>query len=237
MNIQEMHEWYNVIIDSYNEPYFTESEIDLFINNGQDQFVKDIIAPEHTPVVDQNDTGRQLISKTGGSSQTYQAISTLIFDVIVTNQAISIPFSAIDESLINKVLSVTGYNESDAQTIHIQSVDQIEEDGSRTPVRFVRASDLPRFNANIFKRQSLTSPVYTYKNGGIVVRPLVITDYEINVIKRPRRVSIENDISTDLPIISHLDIISYAIAASGVASRDDIMLQLQKMSGNGTDRQ
>jgi len=40
-----------------------------------------------------------------------------------------------------------------------------------------------------------------------------------------------------MPDFTHQRIMAYAVSMSGVASRDEVLLQLQKFSGNGTARQ
>jgi len=103
-------------------------------------------------------------------------------------------------------------------------------------VRYVRHSDRARFNQNEFKKATARNPIFTVVRGGLLIDPVSVTSVNVSILKTPRKVSKQNQIGLDLPSFTHQKIIAYAISMSGVASRDDVLLQLQQLSGNGTNR-
>ena len=230
MNIREMHSWFNILLDHFNEPYFIDTEIDEFINAGTVEFVNDIIFKEYFPSAQAQERGPQTLSSIESVIQGSEILQPLLVpDVRVT--AVS---GIIDRgSIATEIESTIG---EPGELMHIIHVVKLLNDEERM-VRYVRHNDRPRFKQNVFKAATERNPIFNFSNLGIMVEPRDDEDYLISLVKKPRKVSLETDVDSDLPSFTHQRIIAYAINMAGVASRDDVMLQLQKLSGNGTSRQ
>lgn len=230
MTIQSLHDWYNILLDHYNEPYFNSAEIDRFINNGAISFVTDIVFKEFFPVLGENEKGAQVLDSMESVSQGLEMIQPLVF----ANIPVVLSAGIAPNEWINSTLRAITGDENDS-VMHIVSVSHTL-DGEERVVGFVRHNDRVRFKANVFKTPSEKNPKYSIVRQGLLVEPS-IDIVNITIVKYPRKVSLLNNITLDLPEIAHQKVIAHAIAQSGVASRDDVLLQLQRMSGNGTDRQ
>lgn len=230
MNITQMHSWFNILLDHYNEPYFIDDEVDEFINSGTTEFVNDIIFKEYFPTSQAPDRGPQSLSSIESVIQGSEILQPLIIqDVPVTASTGLISISNINSS----ITTVSGEPSS---LMHIISVVKILNNEERA-VRFVRHNDRQRFKQNVFKAPSDRNPIFMFGNSGITIEPKDNLSYLLTCIKEPRKVSLSGNVDSDMPAFTHQRIISYALAMAGVASRDDVMLQLQTISGNGTNRQ
>lgn len=230
MNIEKMHEWFNVLSDQYNEPYFIDSEVDSFINNGTIEFINDIVFKEYFNAPGQNEKGSQVLNSIESSIQGAEVLKNITVSGL---QVSSDALGFISNESINDALSaLTG---EDDKILHVISLEQ-EKDNKETLISYVRNSDIPRFNQNVFKRPTADRPFYTIARGGLFVRPYDTYSTKITLVKYPREVSLEFLIDSDMPDFCHHKIISYAFSLSGIASRDEVFLQLQQATGNGTNR-
>lgn len=231
MSVDELHSWFNIMLDHYNEPYFIDTEIDAFINSGANEFVNDIIFKEFFPSTGEKETGIQALNSMESVIQGSEILQPLICEnlpVPVTSGYATI------EDISNAIKADTG---DDADNLlHVLSVSYVNE-GENRLVRYVRHNDKARFKQNVFKRPTLRNPIFTIVRKGLSIEPSSISSVVVSALKTPRKVSKEDQIDLDLPEFTHQMIIAYAISMSGVASRDDVLLQLQKFSGNGTARQ
>lgn len=53
----------------------------------------------------------------------------------------------------------------------------------------------------------------------------------ITYIKYPVKVSLEEEIDSDMPHFLHYKILAYALNSAGIASRDDALLAISKIAG------
>lgn len=231
MNIVEMRSWFNILLDHYNEPYFIDEEIDEFINSGTIEFVNDIIFKEYFPTLGENEKGIQALNSMESVIQGSEILQPLIIDDLV------VPVTsgyALTSSIDSAIQTETG--DANDKLMHVVST--VYNNGTEERlVRYVRHNDRARFNSNVFKRATDRNPIFSVSRTGLRIEPNTIDEVILSVLKSPRKVSSSLDIDSDMPDFTHQRIIAYAIAMSGVASRDEVLLQLQKISGNGTARQ
>lgn len=235
MIIQEMHSWFNILLDHYNEPYFTDTEVDEFLNSATTEFVNDIVFKEYFPTSQAPDRGPQSLSSIESVIQGSEILQPLIIeDVEVDAISGKVSISDINTEL-QGVLS-----DPKASLMHVISVTKslpVGEGFVDRMVRYTRHNDKQRFKQNVFKAPSVRNPIYNFVHDGLSIEPKDNETYKITILKTPKKVSLEDDIDSDMPAFTHQRIVAYAIALAGVASRDDVMLQLQTISGNGTNRQ
>lgn len=231
MTIQEMHDLFNLLLDQYNEPYFEDDEIDQLINSASIDFVNDIVFNNISPSFVSIDRGISSLSSVESTIQSSEVLSSLIFrDLELSSSDGAISFDDINTELLSES------SDTEAEMLHIINVVKLIDEEEHL-VRFVRNNDRQRFKQNVFKSPKVESPIFTISNSGILIEPKDDEDYLLTVIKKPRKVSLGDEIDSDLPENTHQRIVAYALALSGLASRDEVMLQLQNVSGNGSNRQ
>lgn len=229
MTIQQFHDWFNILTDHYNEPYFIDSEIDGFINAGALEFVNDIVFKEFFPSVGQNEKGVQLLNGLETSSQSGLVLQPLILnDLTVISDSNGIITSSVLSQAIQDKIS------EEADCLYLLKINDTDLNGF--PIKYIRNNDINSFNQNVFKRPKETKPVFTLTSDGIQIYPKLEKEFNVSLVKSPKIASLENDENIDLPSFTHQRVLAYALSLSGIASRDEIMLQLQQASGNGTNR-
>ena len=75
MTILEMHEWLNILIDKYNSPYFTTTELDTFLNRAQANYVNNLVYKKIP-----SREGLRVVSASEHSSDWEMLLQPLIFD-------------------------------------------------------------------------------------------------------------------------------------------------------------
>jgi hypothetical protein len=230
MNINQMHSWFNILLDHYNEPYFTDTETDEFLNAGTLEFVNDVIFKEFFPTLGQEEKGVQVLS----SIESVVQGSEIMQPLLVTEVPVSSVDGLISTGSINTAIT-TAVGEP-SELLHVINVVKLHE-GDERLVRYVRHNDKPKFKQNVFKRPTARNPIFTFNYNGLLIDPQDTGDYQVSVVKRPRIMSLEDDISSDMPAFTHQRIMSYALSLAIMASRDDVLMQMQRATGNGTNRQ
>lgn len=237
MNITEMHSWFNILMDSYNEPYFIDTEIDEMLNRGHTDFVNDIIFKEFMESMGQNEKGMQVLNSFESNIQGSEVLQALMMtDLPVSAVSGKITYSDINSQIVSELASA-GRTEPNSSIMHLISIMKDHDTEGLRIVRFVRHNDIPRFNQNVFKKATDRNPIFKFYYNGISIEPSDNGDYIISCIKFPRKVDIIEGIDSELPEFTHPLIIAYALSSAGLASRDDVLLRLQQLSGNKTDRQ
>lgn len=231
MDIVKLHSWFNILLDHYNEAYFIDTEIDEFINAGAVEFVNDIIFKEYFPTMGENEKGMQVLN----SIESVIQGSEILQPLIIPDLSVPVLSGRVSNEEINQAISNETFDIND-KVMHVLSVTS-DLEGEERIVRFVRHNDRARFRQNFFKKPTERNPIFSIARGGLVIEPSDLSSVTVSVLKEPRKVSRENNIDLDLPSFTHQRIVAYAIALSGVATRDDALIQLQQISGNGTARQ
>jgi hypothetical protein len=230
MTVQELHSWFNIMLDHYNEPYFIDNEVDQLINAGATELVNDIVFKEFFPTLGENEKGLQALN----SMESIQQGAEVLQPLIVTDLSVAVSGGIASTAAIDTALR-TDTGDSNDKAMHVIAVNYNNGTEDRI-VRFVRHNDRGRFKRNTFKSPTARNPIYTINRNGLLIEPNV-SPVKVTLVKAPRKVSIEDNITLDLPEFVHQRVIAYALSLSGVATRDDVLLQLQKLSGNGTARQ
>lgn len=229
-SIQDLHSWFNILLDHYNEPYFIDEEVDQLINAGATEFVNDIIFKEFFPSLGENEKGLQALNSMESVQQGLEVLQPLI----IPDLSVAVSSNIATTAAINSALQ-TATGDVNDKSMHVISVTYNNGTEDRL-VRFVRHNDRGRFKRNSFKAPTERNPIFSVVRNGLLIEPNV-SPVKVTIVKEPRKVSIADNITLDLPDFVHQRVIAYALSLSGVATRDDVLLQLQKISGNGTARQ
>lgn len=229
--INKLHSWFNILLDHYNEEYFIDTEVDEFINAGGIEFVNDIIFKEYFPTLGENEKGVQALN----SMESVIQGSEILQPLIIPDLTVSVTSGFLSNDDINTALS-TYTSDANDRIMHVISLTH-DVAGDERMIRFVRHNDRARFRQNFFKKPTERNPIFSIVRNGMIIEPSTVDSVSVSILKEPRKVSKKDGISLDLPSFTHQRVIAYAIALSGVASRDDALIQLQQISGNGTSRQ
>lgn len=226
-----MHSWFSLIQDKFNAPYFIDTEIDEFLNAGQEAFINDIYWNELQPSLFSQETGKQVLTPIESTSKGTEIFSPLfVEDIPVTSDANGLISNSAIETALNTAVGDTGHE-------HMFTVLLLKSDPSLgvRKCRFVRHNDYGRFKDNVLKAASERNPIYRINRKGILVDPAGVSNFLITVIKKPIKLSIVNSVDCELPTPVHRDIVAYAAELAGIASRDQILMQgfPTALQGNG----
>lgn len=202
MTIQEMHDWFNFMVDKYDSPYYTPDEIDQVINRAQLDYVHELALS-----LDENGTGE----KSHDFNVLLAPIITPISSILASNGTISL--SSIKAELLTgklvKILSVTN--------------------GDGNDVKFTRHNDSSKHNRNYFKKPTNTTQKYTVSSTGINIKPTTNAGFDISAIREPIDVNLTGLIDCELEIV-HNKIVARAIAMAGIATEQQASTALNDMT-------
>lgn len=207
MTIQKIHNLFDLVYDKFASPYFSDAEKDLILNSAQSSVVESFLPDNNGGVVSPED-----------SSIIFSNLDDLVHTVYVITSAFSgsnIPRSSVQSEL----------NISSGNTEPWLVVLSVGLDGK--PCRYVRHNDNLKFQQNSFKKASLNYPQYTLNNSDFVLNPGTVgLSAEFTLLKRP----VDMQLGVQEPELSgrlHNQLISTAIELTGVATRDDALMQIK----------
>lgn len=219
MNIQKMHDYFDLVQGEYDSPYFTEAEKDSFINMAQDNFVnniifRDILGKASVPKGPQALYG---IEDTILSNEILKPIVTV--DKVVTTDVagISIAQSAIHDDLMHILnLNVSPTNPGSLT--------------ANKKLKFIRHNDTGSFYDNSFKRWKNSKPYY--KIGGSFVYVLPATGVQetllVSFLRKPIDVNISG-VNCEMPSYTHTKIVAMAIELAGITTSDQALMAIDKI--------
>lgn len=206
MTIAEMSEWFDLISDKIGSPYFPSTEKSLFINRATKAFVDKLLNPKEM------ETDRY------GEKHGYEkddVTSRVLSSLVETCEGTTEAGGTI-------LISDLEANLGDIEIIKIESVSR---DGYAA--RFVRHNDYPKFKANSFLKAKTKDPIYRLFSNQIKIEPIGAFPFQVTVIRQPRTVSIDDNISSDLPDICHNEIMKIALGFAGISYRDEFLYAAQ----------
>ncbi len=186
MNISEQHDWFDLLQDKFNAPYFIDTEKDQFINRAQVELVNDVVYRQLFPSVRGDERGPVTLSSIESSISGTEILQPLIeIDKAVATGSTS--DSQIDTGDINAAIG--------GVSMHVLS---LESNGSTFTagrfVRFVRHNDYIRLKQNQFRAPSDRNPVYRIMSDGIAVEGGTTLssaeNFKVTVLRYPAPVSI-----------------------------------------------
>lgn len=210
MTIQEMHDFFNFMVDKYDAPYYTGDEIDMVINQSQMDYVNEII-------FNRADKGNAsiVLSDLELSQQASFLLRPIINSKTVTTNTNSfIPWEDIVTTPDDDLMYVLALG-----------------DANGNDVKYVRQNDRFRFNRNYFKAADSDNFQYTITDSGMKLSPDASTS-EVNIrvrwIKKPTDVDLNSSTDCELPSATHNKIIARAIAIAGIATDQQASMALDQ---------
>ena len=159
----EMREWFDILQDKYNTPYFTDDEKDEFLTDAQWDFINEYIGDNENP------------PQLGKNKSALAAIATLVETVAIT--------TAIDgkatNTLINAQLSIGDIILPLALT-----------PATGEAAHFLNHNDIAKAEINTYKAGTATAPNYTLENGLAQLYPAqVYTALEVTALTEPAAIT------------------------------------------------
>lgn len=215
MTTVEMMTWFDILQDKYGSPYFTDSEKLLFLNRAQWEYVNATIPSNEGGIVDVEVTENIL-----------KNVSTLLFELTPLTQNSS---GIITNANINSTLQTVSSDIS-AEFVKIMRI-KVVKNGRTYPAKFARHNDIDAFHNNYFKKPTYNTPKYTLQNGGFQFNPTdTVASIYFTVLKRPKDMTLV--VNSELPQITHNEIVALGLQFAGVASRDEILQQMNNLQLN-----
>lgn len=212
-----MHNWFDILQDKYQSPYFTNTEKDTFLNRAQIEYINSLLPDKE---------GQE--SNLEENSHLLENLSPLIFQLSTSLNMDASGF--VLDSAIQTLLDT----ESSSTELFMKILNvYIEISGVEYPVKYVRHNDFYKFQTNDFKRASTSLPQYRRLSGKFAFSPIDISNnIYFTLLKYPREVSLSSTINSELPESTHNNIISIGIDLAGIASRDEALASLNQLHKN-----
>lgn len=202
--------YFNILIDKYGSPYFTDSEVVNFLNHAQYEYLNRLFPDSQGGVVnfefDQN---------------TAMNLKPLMYTLTATMSGAGL----VTDTTLNTALQ-TASGDASATVFRIGAVGFVK-DGVTYPARYVKQNNLFSFERNFFKKPTSPNRIrYTLLNNSIEFFP---TDTEssglkIRVIKNPRTLDIATPVNPEFGDYTMFNIIVIAAQLAGVSVRDQELL-------------
>jgi hypothetical protein len=214
MDIQEMHDWFDLVWDKYDSLYFTDDEKDSFINRGMLDYVNELAFGR-----DKQGQGVVVQSMAEMSAHWDHILYPLIDkNVIIASSSngtlpISDILSAITGNKLISILSVRKNNGGDG-------------------VKYVRQNDYSKFQKNYFKVASTEYQQYFITSVGLEIQPVPTqgTNYRLTVLREPAEVDLSTGADCELPSFTHNKIVAKALAISGIPAENEAMAVLDQIT-------
>lgn len=216
MTLQEIHDFFDVVQDHYNEPYFLDGEKDSFINRAQEQFVNNIIFRDILGEKD-NPKGPQAI---------YGAE-----DSIFSNEILS-PLITVDKSISSNASgSKVLYTDISANLMHVfflrASSSNTGNITNTKKLRFIRFNDEGAFEDNTFKKGSTSKPYYKIGSDGIYLYPVTGATELMNITYIDKPTDVELGVQECImPSYTHKKIVTLALGIAGVPTENQVLMMM-----------
>ncbi len=212
MTTVQMIEWFDILQDKFGSPYFTEDEKLLFLNRGSLEYVKATFPDNEGGILNLESDWNVL-----------QNVAPLVFELSETSM------DAVGKLTLATITTSLRTISGDA-TCDIFKVLAVEfkRGIDRFPCKFLRHNDKAEFERNYFKKPDFDNPRVLFQNANLQFRPIdTLVKVYITALKTPKVLTLV--VNSDLPISTHNEIVAYALQFAGVASRDEILAQMNMM--------
>jgi hypothetical protein len=194
MTITEMHSWFKLLLDKYDTPYYTSTEIDSFITRAMNNWVN-----QNVFVRREEQEGLVVKSASEFSSNWEMLVYPLIHaDINITsNPSNLLTLSAMEAAIpagtkVNAILAVT--------------------DSVGNEVEFVRHNDHAAQQRNYFTRPNISYRVFRVTKDGLLLSPTGASSaYKVSLLRTPVPVSMTTPTHCELPVAAHEKIIAMAV--------------------------
>jgi hypothetical protein len=214
-----MHDYFDLIQDKANEPYFLASEKDDFINRAQEKFVNNIVFRDILGKADVP-KGTQAIYGNENDLMSNEILKTLITvdsGVDTDSSGIKLLYSSIS----TKLMHILGVRASSANSGNISN---------NKMLRFIRHNDQGRFEENTFKKGTTSKPYYKIGSDGMYLYPTTGTTENLLVTYLDKPVDVELGVTEcELPDYTHEKVLKIALSEAGIPTESQMLVMGDKI--------
>ena len=233
MTIQEMHSWFDILQAEGVAIEFTSREKDHILNRAQIKFVNEVLQKKYLPSLRENERAEVVYSVTESVISGHDYIYPLLGAIVVTPYVGgAVYFSSMDAN-INTVLGTTGNK--------LMTILGVSDKDNMLPLRYVNGHDRYKQFGNVFRAPKDYDAVYQIDKDSsgsyINIDPNTLTasgtkEFRVHFIREPRPMEYStigaNKINSELPEVTHDEIMAIALDDAGVATRDQALIQLNQ---------
>lgn len=212
MTILEAHTYFDLLLDKYSSPYFSDNEKDNFITQACIEYVKTELPSSENPGI--NFDIDQI---------NYHNIFTLVFNTGSTNMNSSgdVTLTAI-QTLLNTASSST------EPLIAILNASWVKT-GSTYPIKYTRQNNWFAYLNNSFKVGTSSNPRYRYNKSTMNFYPIdTSAAISFTLMKQPKTTNLSGGVTIELPPHTHKSIVEIAVDLAAEAVRDIELAQLNQ---------
>lgn len=213
MTITELVTYFELLQDKYGSPYFTTAEKELFLNQAQ----LNIIATYFPKKGDSENIEK--------NANTWMAFNPLFFSNATSMNGSGVITKADVETAVS---SAEGFTVTILRPLSIMWADA---DGVRPVSGPVRQNNWAKYQDNIFKIATEQDPKYYETNTSYVISPANTgVSITINGLRYPKSISVSGTQTAEIAPVYHSEIVARALEMAGVGSRDEMLVQLNKLT-------
>jgi hypothetical protein len=209
MVIQEAHDYFDLLCDKIESPYFSPEEKDILITQACIEFVKQLFPSNEGGVINVE------IDQT-----TYSNIHSLVYGINVA-YANNVALSTIQTALNSASASTEPW-------MYILNV-SLASGGVTYPVKYSKQNNHFANERNYFKKGSVEQPTYRLDSQYFRFSPSQIlsgTPLGFTLIKQPKAVSLDDGVDIELPEHCHKTIVEMAVNLASISIREPELRQL-----------
>lgn len=207
MTIQEMHDLFDILQDTYGSAYFTDTEKDLLLNRAQVALIEEYISPKKSNITPEQ------------KSLILEDLDSIVYPLTgITSAANGNITAAQIQTVLNTASSTT-----EPYLIILNATFGGEM------AKFVRHNDYYKFQKNTFKAASTEYPQYRIFKDGLTFSPAAASAVELTVLKRPVDMALGVQ-ESELPDKVHNDLVAIGIEFASIATRDEALLQIKNLT-------
>lgn len=212
--VAELHDLLLVELDKYGNPYFTDSEIDGFLNRAIIGVVKDVF--------DNYDVKRQTGGKMNVGYEHDSSVSMDLSDLVTEASGAMSILGVITRAQIDAII---GGGRTYLRIISLQT----ELNGFLNPAMFLRNHERARFKTNYYTAPGDCTVYYSIQQDRLLILPDdELFDYSITVLREPVKVSLSGAVNSDLGYAMRERVITRAFEIASVSIRDQEGLLMEK---------
>ena len=203
MSVQECHDYFDLLCDKIESPYFAPEERDILISQACIEYVKGLFPSNEGGVVNVE------LDQT-----TYSNIHSLVYGINVAytnNVALSTVQTALN--------TASGSTEPWMYILNVS----LASGGVTYPVKYSKQNNHFANERNYFKKGSVEQPTYRFESQYFRFSPSQIlsgTPLGFTLIKQPKAVSLDDGVDIELPDHCHKTIVEMAVDLAATSLRE-----------------
>jgi len=213
MTISEMVDYFDLIQDKYGSPYFTTAEKERFLNQAQLAILSDYLPK-------QGDKENIELN-----ANVWMMVNPLFVSVTTAMNGSGAILKADIESSLTSSLGFS------TTLIRPLSLSWTDSEGTRPIMGPTRQNNWAKYKNNVFKAPVESDPRYYETNDSYIIGPADTSAIiVVNALRYPRAISVSGAQTAELASIYHNEVVGRALEAAGVGSRDQMMIELNKIT-------